>query len=83
MLITGEGKIEGQTIFGKTPIGVAKTAKKLGFPVIGIAGNISKDSYIIHQYGIDPIFSIVPGFLVLEDAFKVVRTAENIAVVLN
>jgi len=86
LVITGEGKIDGQTIFGKTPIGVAKTAKKYGVPVVGIAGNVSKDSYVVHEYGIDAIFSIVPGVILLEDAFKhaeeyVETTASNIAAV--
>lgn len=86
LAITGEGKIDGQTVFGKTPIGVAKTAKKYGIPVIGIAGNVSGDSQIVHEYGIDAIFSIVPGVVSLEDAFAhakeyVERTAANIAAV--
>ncbi|MFP5108441.1 glycerate kinase [Neobacillus sp. C211] len=86
LVITGEGKIDGQTIFGKTPIGVAKTAKKYGVPVVGIAGNVSKDSYVVHEYGIDAIFSIVPGVILIEDAFKhaeeyVETTASNIAAV--
>jgi glycerate kinase len=85
-VITGEGKIDGQTIFGKTPVGVAKTAKKYGIPVVGIAGNLSSDSHVVHEYGIDAIFSIVPGVILLEDAFKhageyVERTAANIAAV--
>jgi glycerate kinase len=84
LVITGEGKIDGQTIFGKTPIGVAKTAKKYGVPVVGIAGNVSRDSHVVHQYGIDAVFSIVPGVILLEDALKnaaeyVERTAANIA----
>lgn len=88
LVITGEGKIDGQTIFGKTPIGVAKTAKKVGVPVVGIAGNVSKDSNVVHEHGIDAIFSIVPGVTSLEDAFKhaseyVERTAANIAAVWN
>ncbi|KGM46013.1 glycerate kinase [Neobacillus niacini] len=86
LVITGEGKIDGQTIFGKTPIGVARTAKKYGVPVIGIAGNVSKDSEVVHEHGIDAIFSIVPGVILLEDAFKhaeeyVERTSANIATV--
>jgi len=86
LVITGEGKIDGQTIFGKTPIGVAKTAKKVGAPVVGIAGNIANDSHIVHDYGIDAVFSIVPGVVLLEDAFThaaeyVERTAVNIAAV--
>lgn len=88
LVITGEGKIDGQTIFGKTPIGVAKTAKKHGVPVIGIAGNVADDSTIVHDHGIDAVFSIVPGIVSLGDAFKhageyAERTAANIAVVWN
>ncbi|MGG0738246.1 glycerate kinase [Niallia taxi] len=84
LVITGEGKIDGQTIFGKTPIGVAKTAKKHGVPVIGIAGNIASDSDAVHEYGIDAIFSIIPGVVSLQEAFLhadefVERTARNIA----
>jgi len=86
LVITGEGKIDGQTIFGKTPIGVAKAAKKFGVPVVAIAGNIAKDAEIVHDYGIDAVFSIVPGVVLLEDAFThaaeyVERTAANIAAV--
>ena len=86
LVITGEGKIDSQTIFGKTPIGVAKTAKKYGVPVVGIAGNISSDSHVVHEHGIDAVFSIVPGVVLLEDAFThaeeyVERTAANIATV--
>ncbi|TRZ40313.1 glycerate kinase [Niallia circulans] len=86
LVITGEGKIDGQTIFGKTPIGVAKTAKQHGVPVIGIAGNVASDSDVVHEYGIDAIFSIVPGIVSLQEAFLhadefVARTARNIAAV--
>lgn len=86
LVITGEGKIDGQTVFGKTPIGVAKIAKKYGVPVIGIAGNVSRDSHLVHDHGIDAMFSIVPGVVELEDAFRnageyVERTAANIAAV--
>jgi glycerate 2-kinase len=84
LVITGEGKIDSQTIFGKTPIGVAKTAKLYGVPVVGIAGNLSKDSHVVHDFGIDAVFSIVPGVILLDDAFEnardyVERTAANIA----
>lgn len=79
-VITGEGKIDGQTIFGKTPIGVAKTAKRHNVPVIAIAGNVAADSEVVHEYGIDAVFSIVPGVVSLEDAFKNAHTfAEKIA----
>ncbi|MBO0960251.1 glycerate kinase [Neobacillus sp. MM2021_6] len=86
LVITGEGKIDGQTIFGKTPIGVAKTAKRFGVPVVALAGNMADDSTVVHDYGIDAVFSIVPGVVLLEDALKnaavyVERTAANLAAV--
>ncbi len=85
LVITGEGRIDSQTVYGKTPIGVAKAAKKYGVPVIGIAGSLSKDSDIVHEHGIDALFSIVPGVTTLPDAFEhaeeyMERTARNIAV---
>ncbi|RYI27546.1 glycerate kinase [Bacillus infantis] len=70
LVITGEGRIDGQTIFGKTPIGVARTAKKSGVPVIGLAGSISRDCEVVREHGIDAVFSIVPGAVPLEDAFR-------------
>lgn len=87
-VITGEGKIDGQTIFGKTPIGVAKTAKKYNVPVIAIAGNVGYDSHVVHEHGIDAVFSIVPGIIPLSDAFEnasvyVERLAENLASVIK
>ncbi|MBS8264152.1 glycerate kinase [Mesobacillus boroniphilus] len=87
-VITGEGKIDGQTIFGKTPIGVAKTAKIHNVPVIAIAGNVASDSEVVHEHGIDAVFSVVPGVISLDDAFKnahtyVERIAANIASVIK
>mgnify|MGYP001346100734 FL=1 len=58
LVITGEGKIDRQTIFGKTPIGVAKTAKKFGKPVIGIAGSLGDDAHHVHDHGIDAVFTV-------------------------
>jgi glycerate 2-kinase len=84
LVITGEGRIDSQTIYGKTPIGVAKAAKKYGVPVIGLAGSLSQDSDVVYEHGIDALFSIVPGIVTLPDAFEhaahyMERTARNIA----
>ncbi|NUH83902.1 glycerate kinase [Bacillus firmus] len=88
LVITGEGRIDSQTIHGKTPIGVAKAAKKHGIPVIGLAGSLSDDSHIVHEHGIDALFSIVPGVITLPDAFEkaaiyMERTARNIAALMK
>ena len=70
LVITGEGKIDRQTIFGKTPIGVAKTAKKFGKPVIGIAGSLGYDAYHVHDHGIDAVFTVTQRPETLEKALK-------------
>ena len=57
LVITGEGKIDGQTIFGKTPIGVAKLAKKYGKPVIGICGVVDEGYEKVYENGIDAIIT--------------------------
>jgi glycerate kinase len=58
LVITGEGKIDSQTIYGKAPIGVAKIAKKYNVPVIAVAAIIGDDADIVHQYGIDTLLKI-------------------------
>lgn len=58
LVITGEGKIDSQTIYGKAPIGVAKIAKKYNIPVIAVAAIISDDADIVYQYGIDNLIKV-------------------------
>ncbi|MBU4227197.1 glycerate kinase [bacterium] len=53
LVITGEGKIDIQTIYGKVPVGVAKIAKKYHVPVMAIGAIIDQDAEIVHKYGID------------------------------
>jgi len=53
LVITGEGKIDSQTIYGKVPVGVAKIAKKYNILVMAIGAIIDKDAEIVHKYGID------------------------------
>ncbi|MDG0764261.1 glycerate kinase [Bacillus halotolerans] len=84
LVITGEGRIDSQTVYGKTPIGVAKAAKAYDVPVIGLAGSVSRDSDAVYEHGMDALFSIVPGAVPLADALEhaaenMERTARNIA----
>ena len=69
-VITGEGRIDFQTVMGKAPIGVAKLAKKYSIPVIGIAGCIADDADKTHEAGIDSLFSIINYPISLEEAMK-------------
>ncbi len=77
IVITGEGKIDRQTIYGKTPIGVAKSAKKYGLPVIAFAGNIDSDSKVVYENGIDGLVSIIGYPMTLETAME--RSKEFLA----
>lgn len=84
LVITGEGRIDSQTIHGKTPIGVARTAKQYNIPVIAIAGSTAKDCAVVHEHGIDAAYSVVLGATDLptalkEAAFNVEMTSRNIA----
>ncbi|WP_434138545.1 glycerate kinase [Photobacterium leiognathi] len=86
LVITGEGRIDSQTINGKTPIGVARTAKRFNKPVIGIAGSLSYDCNVVHEHGIDAVFSVVPRSVSLtealaEAAINVELTARNVAAI--
>ncbi|MFA0079747.1 glycerate kinase [Vibrio artabrorum] len=86
LVITGEGRIDSQTIHGKTPIGVARTAKKYNLPVIGIAGSLASDCHVVHEHGIDAVFSVVNGAIDLPTALalaaqNVEMTARNVAAI--
>lgn len=76
LVVTGEGRIDSQSIHGKVPVGVASVAKKYHKPVIGIAGSLTRDVGIVHQYGIDSVFSVLNRIGSLEEAFR--EAAENI-----
>ena len=88
LVITGEGRIDSQTIHGKTPIGVAKIAKSYNLPVICIAGSVEDGADIIHQMGIDEIYSVIEGDYDLTEALieaghKLTQAAQKIAKSLN
>ena len=68
LVITGEGRIDSQSIHGKVPIGVAKVAKRYNKPVIGIAGSLTPDVGVVHQHGLDAVFSVLYRICTLEEA---------------
>ncbi|NDO81937.1 glycerate kinase [Citrobacter sp. NCU1] len=76
LVITGEGRIDSQTIHGKVPVGVASVAKRYNKPVIGIAGSLTADVGVVHQHGIDAVFSVIYNICTLDDALK--NAAENV-----
>lgn len=56
-VITGEGKIDGQSLRGKVVSGVARRARQAGVPVIAIVGDIGDEAYRAYEHGISAIFS--------------------------
>lgn len=88
LVITGEGRIDSQTIHGKVPVGVARVAKRYGLPVIGIAGSLTRDVGVVHHHGIDAVFSVLYRICTLEEAMNgaaanIRLTARNIAATLK
>lgn len=70
LVLTGEGRVDFQTAFGKTPSGVAKAAKKHKVPVIAIGGALSDDARQVFDHGIDCIESAAAKDMTLEVAIK-------------
>ena len=68
LVFTGEGRLDGQSAYGKVPAGVAKRAKKYGVPVIAIAGGLGKGWEAIYRMGITGVSVTAPGPISLEDA---------------
>jgi glycerate kinase len=68
LVITGEGRMDGQSIRGKAPIGVARIAKAHGKPVIGIAGSLGPGVELLAAHGVDAVFSVLSRPCTVEDA---------------
>ncbi|OOM06766.1 glycerate kinase [Clostridium saccharobutylicum] len=88
MVWTGEGSIDFQTQYGKTPLGVATVAKKYNKPVIALAGRVGEGIDVLYEKGIDSIFGIMKGVEPIEEALangqeNIEKTAENIIRLMN
>ncbi|KAA6046443.1 MULTISPECIES: glycerate kinase [Pantoea] len=84
LVITGEGRIDSQSVNGKVPIGVARVAKQFNKPVIGIAGSLTSDVGVVHAHGLDAVYSVLFSICSLEEALasaeqNVRMTARNVA----
>lgn len=88
VVVTAEGKIDGQTLSGKTPFGVARIAKEMGIPVIAFAGSVKEDAHSFHDNGIVAMFSISDGPISLDESMKkaeelLERSAEEVFRLMN
>ena len=79
IVITGEGRLDGQTVMGKAPIGVARIAKEYEKPVIAFTGCVTKDATACNEAGIDAFFPILRGVVTLEEAMKAENAAANMS----
>ena len=77
LVITGEGRIDFQTVYNKAPIGVARRAKERNIPVIAVCGSVGKGFENVHAEGIDAVVSILTAPMTLDEATA--RAGELIA----
>ncbi|MBS4205351.1 glycerate kinase [Lederbergia citrea] len=70
LVITGEGQVDFQTAFGKTPMGVAQTAKGRNVPTIILAGSVGEKIQALYEYGVIGAYSIINRPMTLEEAMK-------------
>ena len=77
VVITGEGRLDGQTVFGKAPIGVAKIAKKYEKTVLAFAGAVTEDAVLCNEHGIDAFFPILRRIQSLQEAMDPAMARTN------
>ena len=70
IIVTGEGCLDGQTVMGKAPIGVAQIAKKYGKTVLAFSGCVAPDAKACNGAGIDAYFPILRGTVSLQEAME-------------
>ena len=78
IVVTGEGRLDSQTVQGKAPIGVAKLAKKYGKKVIAFSGCVTDDAEVCNEHGIDAFFPILRGVTTLEEALDMDNAYKNL-----
>lgn len=76
-IITGEGRLDAQTVMGKAPIGVAEIAKKYGKQVIAFSGCVTEDALVCNDAGIDAFFPILRNVVSLNEAMDSENAREN------
>lgn len=76
LVITGEGRIDRQSVQGKLPVGVARLAKRHGIPVIALAGSVGEGAEDVYGCGVDAVLGILSGPCSKQQAMR--DTAENL-----
>lgn len=68
IVITGEGRMDFQTAFGKAPVGIAKLAKEQGLPVLAVVGSVAHNADNVYDHGIDFVIDLVNQPMSLAEA---------------
>ena len=79
VVVTGEGRLDSQTVMGKAPIGVARMAKRFGKKVLAFSGCVTPDAGVVNSHGIDAFFPILREVVTLEKALEKGNAAANLA----
>ena len=79
LLVTGEGRLDAQTVMGKYPAAAANAAQQCGVPVIAFCGAAGEDAGVCNQHGIAAFFPILRSIVTQEQALDPERTKQNIA----
>ena len=79
IVVTGEGRLDGQTVMGKAPIGVARLAKRYGKRVLAFSGILGDGVEAVNDAGIDAYFPILRRLVTLEEALDVQNAAANLS----
>ena len=78
IVVTGEGRMDGQTAMGKAPVGVARLAGKHRIPVVAFAGSVTKEAAECNKNGIDAFFPILRNIVTLEEAMRPENAMANL-----
>lgn len=70
LVITGEGRMDNQSVYGKVPSGVGMAAKKQGIPCVAIVGGMGTGASDIYEYGVDSVITTINGIMTIEEAME-------------
>ena len=79
IVVTGEGRLDSQTVMGKAPIGVAKLAKKYDKKVIAFSGCVTADAEVCNEHGIDAFFPVLRCVTTLDEALDTDNAYKNLS----
>ena len=78
LVLTGEGRLDGQSAMGKAPVGVARAAKRYGVPTVALGGAVTENAPLLHEAGIDAYFPILDAPRTLDEAMDGEQAEKNI-----